>query len=120
MSHRRDSRRWARSNSTAMASGVPEVVVQRRLEALRMGFAPIHRRIAGDTLERRVKPGQGLARIVEVDIGVVERAAVMGAQNEESQHFRVVFLEHLADGEEVTSTRSPARRSSSDLPDNLP
>ena len=34
-------------------------------------------------------------------IGVVERAAVVGAENEKAHHFGIVFFQHLADGEKI-------------------
>ena len=34
-------------------------------------------------------------------VGVVQRAAVVGAQDEETHDFRVVLFQHFADGEEV-------------------
>ena len=39
--------------------------------------------------------------IVQMGIGVVERAAVVGAENEKAHHFGIVFFQHVADGEKI-------------------
>ena len=54
-----------------------------------------------DPLERRVESRQRLPRISEMLVRVVERAAVVGAQNEEAHHLGCELLQHLAHGEEV-------------------
>src|SRR5262245_54186979 len=82
--------------------GSGEVVVHRLLEALGVGLIPIHFP-APDLLvfQCNVKPRQGRLCVLEVLVGVVDRAAVMRAQDEKAHHLGVVFLEDFAHGEEV-------------------
>ena len=42
-----------------------------------------------------------LLRVVQMLVGIIERAAVVRAQDEEAHHLGIVLLQHLADGEEV-------------------
>ena len=83
--------------------GGAEVLVHRGLEARGVGVAPVDGSHVGGSnqAQRRVQALQGLARVVQVGVAVVQRAAVVGAHHEEAQRLRVVALEHVADGEEV-------------------
>ena len=79
-----------------------EIVIHRRLETLRMRLIPIDRRIdRRHGLECGIKTRQRLPRIVEMRIRVIERAAVVRTQDEETNNFSVEFLEHLTNGEEI-------------------
>ncbi len=79
-----------------------EVVVHRGAEPgsrsilpLHAGFSHVHPAQCG------IKTRQRLLRVVQMRIGIIERAAVVRAQDEETQYLRIVFLQHLAYGEEV-------------------
>src|SRR6266581_3023893 len=83
--------------------GRVEVVVHGLAELARGRVLTVDRcRVVGHgSLERRIKAGQGVPRIVKVSIRIVERASIMGSEDEETHDFGVIFLQYLADGEEV-------------------
>ena len=67
-----------------------------------MGFVPVGRHCHGlNALQRRIKPRQRLTGIVEMHVRVIEGAAVMGAQDEEADHFGIVFFQHFTNGEKI-------------------
>jgi hypothetical protein len=79
-----------------------EVVVHRLLEAPRVRLAPVDLGfLVAAIFQRGVQPAERVLRVVEVGIGVVERAAVVRAQYEEAHDLRVVFLEDVAHGKEI-------------------
>ena len=53
-------------------------------------------------VERGVEAPQGAARVVEIRIAEIDRAAVVRAQHEEAERLAVVSLQHVADREEVS------------------
>ncbi len=79
-----------------------EVIIHRRLEALRMRLVPVDLRFPHVSASQgSIEPAERLLRIIEVAVGVADRAAVLRAHEEEAHHLGVVALQHLADGEEV-------------------
>nr|GEU28296.1 hypothetical protein [Tanacetum cinerariifolium] len=79
-----------------------EIVVHRLRETHGMGLGPVELfAIACRTVERRVQARERDAGVVQVGVRVVERAAVVGAHDEEADHFGIEFFQHVADGEEV-------------------
>ena len=52
-------------------------------------------------LECSVEACQRTACIVEMGVGIIQRAAVMGAQDKETHYLRVILFEHIANREEV-------------------
>jgi hypothetical protein len=88
--------------------GRAEVVVHRFLEARGVGLGPVDKlgpRLRGDdgvaVAQSGVETGERLLGVFEVGLGVVDRGAVMRAQNEKPDHFGVVVLKHFAQHEEI-------------------
>ena len=67
-----------------------------------MRLVPIHGSVVTlHRLERRIQPAQRMPRIVKMHVRIVERAAVVGTQNEEAHDFGVVLLQDFTDAEEI-------------------
>src|SRR5688572_16613601 len=79
-----------------------EVIVHRLFEALGIRRAPIDGRGSGEILERGVEASERVLGIVQIHVRVIDRAAVVRAQDEKAHHLRVVALEHIAHREEVS------------------
>ena len=83
--------------------GCAKVFIHRCLEARCIGLAPVYVDILrSHQTERGVQALERAAGIVKMGVAVVERTAVMRAQDKKSHRFGVVLRQHFADGEEVT------------------
>src|ERR1039457_5500875 len=58
-------------------------------------------RANGKRFECRIKPPQRALRIMQMRIGIIQRTAIMRAQDKETHHLGIVLLEPLADSEKV-------------------
>jgi hypothetical protein len=67
-----------------------------------MRLSPVDRHVGGwHRLQRGVQALERVARVVQVHVAVVQRAAVVRTHDEEAHGLGVVLLQHVADGEEV-------------------
>ena len=82
----------ARSNSTATASGVlkSSSIASWKRARVRLASSRSAASAGAHRFERGVQPRQRAARIVEVRVAIVERAAVVRAQDEEAHDLGVV------------------------------
>ena len=82
--------------------GRTKVLVHRRLEARGKRVVPVNGQFCWrDQTERGVQALERGARVVQMHIAVVQRAAVVAAHDKKAHRLGVVLLEHVADGEEV-------------------
>ena len=79
-----------------------EILIHRGFEAGGKRIVPVNRHGSRcDQTERGIQALERIAGIVQVRIAVVQRAAVMGADDEKAHRFGVVLFQHFADGEKV-------------------
>ena len=71
-----------------------------------MGLTPFYRRrgnlVYFTSFQRCVKPIERTFGVFQMLVGIMQRAAVMRAQDEKTHHFRLVAVEYLAHGKKVT------------------
>ncbi|RMW03599.1 hypothetical protein ALP03_05868 [Pseudomonas amygdali pv. tabaci] len=77
-----------------------EIIIHRRAETLDERL-PTRRLGNRQPLERVIEAFQRRLRLTQAVFGVVDRAAVVAGYQQVTHHFRMVFLQHVADGEEV-------------------
>ncbi len=77
-----------------------EIIVHGAAKSL--DFSGIHHALRRRVLQRPVQAQQGLIRLRELRRGIVDGTAIVAAQQEEPQYFRIAQrLQHFAHGEEI-------------------